>query len=95
MSKLAGKVAWVTGAGTGIGEATALALAGEGAEVIVTGRRREPLESVAKRIKEKGGKAQVQPADMMDAKAVGRSPTHQIHLRPARHPRGERGAECA
>jgi NADP-dependent 3-hydroxy acid dehydrogenase YdfG len=72
MSKLAGKVAWITGAGTGIGEATALALAGEGAEVIVTGRRREPLESVAKRIKDKGGKAHVQPADMMDSKAVAK-----------------------
>lgn len=70
MSKLHGKVAWVTGAGTGIGEAAALALAGEGAEVVVTGRRREPLESVALRIKQNGGKAHVQPADVMNSGAV-------------------------
>ena len=44
---LAGKVAWVTGAGSGIGEAAALALAAEGAAIVLTGRRREPLESVA------------------------------------------------
>jgi NADP-dependent 3-hydroxy acid dehydrogenase YdfG len=72
MSKLKGKVAWVTGAGSGIGEATALALAGEGAEVIATGRRREPLEGVAARIREKGGKAHVQPADVMVSGAVGK-----------------------
>ena len=38
-----GQVAWVTGAGTGIGEAGALALAREGMTVVLTGRRREPL----------------------------------------------------
>ena len=37
MTRLAGKIAWVTGAGTGIGEAAALALAEEGATVILTG----------------------------------------------------------
>ena len=40
MPQLTGKIAWVTGAGTGIGEAAALALAEEGATVILTGRRR-------------------------------------------------------
>jgi NADP-dependent 3-hydroxy acid dehydrogenase YdfG len=39
-----GQVAWVTGAGTGIGEAGALALARDGMTVVLTGRRREPLE---------------------------------------------------
>ena len=39
MTNLAGKIAWVTGAGSGIGEAAALALAEEGATVILTGRR--------------------------------------------------------
>jgi len=67
MPKLAGKVAWVTGAGSGIGEAAALALAKEGATVVLTGRRREPLEHVAGRIKEHGGTAHVQPADLMVA----------------------------
>ncbi len=38
MANLAGKIAWVTGAGTGIGEAAALAVAEDGATVILTGR---------------------------------------------------------
>src|SRR5207248_1361632 len=70
MPRLAGKIAWITGAGSGIGEAAALALAEEGATAILTGRRREPLEGVAARIHQKGGTAHVQPADLMDAKQV-------------------------
>jgi NAD(P)-dependent dehydrogenase (short-subunit alcohol dehydrogenase family) len=61
---LKGKVAWVTGAGSGIGEAAALALAAEGAFVALTGRRREPLQSVADRIAAVGGKALVAPGDL-------------------------------
>ena len=38
MPKLAGKIAWITGAGSGIGEAAALALADEGATIVLTGR---------------------------------------------------------
>ena len=68
--RLNGKVAWVTGAGSGIGEAAALALAGEGARVVLTGRRREPIESVASRIREGGGQADVQPADLSVAAGV-------------------------
>jgi NADP-dependent 3-hydroxy acid dehydrogenase YdfG len=70
MSKLQGKIAWVTGAGTGIGEAAAIALAQEGATLVLTGRRREPLEGVAARIKAAGGAAHVQPGDVMVAAAV-------------------------
>jgi NADP-dependent 3-hydroxy acid dehydrogenase YdfG len=70
MARLAGKIAWVTGAGTGIGEAAALALAAEGAELVLTGRRRAPLDDVAARIAAQGGAAHVQPADMMEAAAV-------------------------
>ncbi|MEM8753252.1 MAG: SDR family NAD(P)-dependent oxidoreductase [Pseudomonadota bacterium] len=44
---LAGKRAFVTGGGTGIGRSIALALADAGAEVVVTGRREEPLKAVA------------------------------------------------
>lgn len=66
MPSLSGKVAWVTGAGSGIGEAAALALAREGAAIALTGRRREPLQAVADRITRAGGKALVAPGDMGD-----------------------------
>jgi len=65
--RLAGKIAWVTGAGTGIGEAAAAALAEEGATVVLTGRRADPLEHLAGRIRSAGGTAHVQPGDLMDA----------------------------
>src|SRR5207237_9998185 len=58
--------------GTGIGGAGALALAREGMTVVLTGRRKEPLEDVAKRIKAAGGKAVVKPADVGRADAVGK-----------------------
>src|ERR1700751_187787 len=64
MQRLKGKVAWVTGAGSGIGEAGALALAQEGASVVLTGRRKDPLDSVAARIAKEGGTARVHPGDM-------------------------------
>jgi len=69
MARLTGKIAWVTGAGTGIGEAAALALAEEGATVILTGRRPAPLENVARRINQTG-RAHVQPADLTDSTQV-------------------------
>lgn len=56
-----GQVAVVTGGGSGIGAATAASLVDAGASVIITGRRREPLEAVARRI---GGVAVV--ADVTD-----------------------------
>ena len=69
MGKLTGKIAWVTGAGTGIGEAAALALAEEGATIVLTGRRPAPLQDVAARIRAQsnatGAAAHVQPADLM------------------------------
>lgn len=72
MGALTGKVAWVTGAGSGIGQAAAIALAKEGADVVLTGRRREPLETTASTIKTAGGKARVKAADLMKAAAVMR-----------------------
>jgi NADP-dependent 3-hydroxy acid dehydrogenase YdfG len=71
MISLKGKIAWVTGAGSGIGEAAAVALAREGATVVLTGRRKQPLEAVAERIAESGGKALVRAADVTNAAAVG------------------------
>ena len=66
MGKFEGKVAWITGAGSGIGEATAHAMAKEGAIVALTGRRKEPLDTVAHAIEKAGGKALVEPGDVMD-----------------------------
>ena len=76
MPQLEGKVAWVTGAGSGIGEAAALMLAEEGAAVVLTGRRREPLEGVAARIDQKGGNAHVQPGDLTEPEDVRRIGGH-------------------
>jgi NADP-dependent 3-hydroxy acid dehydrogenase YdfG len=70
MTSLNGKIAWVTGAGTGIGRAGALALGEAGATVILSGRRIAQLEVVADRIKEAGGIADIQPLDIADRKAV-------------------------
>src|SRR5262249_39431935 len=71
MQDLTGKLAWVTGAGSGIGEAGAVALASEGASVVLTGRRKEALEAVAERINAgSGGQAHVLAADVSKAAAV-------------------------
>lgn len=70
MGKLDGKIAWVTGAGSGIGEAAALALVEEGATVVLTGRRKEPLEALASRIQSNGGRATADAADLTNAEAV-------------------------
>src|SRR3954471_1368288 len=70
--RLKNKIAWVTGAGSGIGRAAAVALAQEGATVIVSGRREAPLEEVAAEIKAAGGTAVVKSADLTDAAAAGK-----------------------
>ncbi len=62
--KLKGKVAIVTGAGTGIGLACAEALADEGAAVVLGGRRRELLERAAEAIRSRKGRARAQPCDV-------------------------------
>jgi NAD(P)-dependent dehydrogenase (short-subunit alcohol dehydrogenase family) len=63
-----GKVAVVTGAGSGIGRATALALLREGYRVVLAGRRREALEQSA--AGPDGGRPQVVPTDVADPESV-------------------------
>lgn len=66
MGQLDGKTAIVTGGGTGIGRAVAVALAAEGTAVAVIGRRPEPLEDAVAAITAAGGKALALPADVTD-----------------------------
>ena len=65
-NELAGKVAAVTGASSGIGEATAEALASAGATVAIGARREDRLESLASRISDGGGKALPIAVDVAD-----------------------------
>jgi NAD(P)-dependent dehydrogenase (short-subunit alcohol dehydrogenase family) len=65
-----GKVALVTGAGSGIGRAAALALLGEGYAVVLAGRRREALERTAGEA-DAPGRTLVVPADVADPASVG------------------------
>jgi NAD(P)-dependent dehydrogenase (short-subunit alcohol dehydrogenase family) len=71
--KLQGKVALITGGGTGIGAATAKLFADEGAHVAITGRRKEVLEAVAKAIVANGGKVLT----------IAGSVTDEAHVRSA------------
>jgi len=64
------KIAVVTGGGTGVGKATAMALAKAGYTVVIVGRRLEPLQETAREIEAAGGKAKGVSADVGDPKAV-------------------------
>lgn len=66
------RIAWVTGAGTGIGLAGANALAAAGAVVVMSGRRGDVLEAEATAIRKRGGNVDVEPLDVSDAAAVER-----------------------
>jgi NADP-dependent 3-hydroxy acid dehydrogenase YdfG len=66
MGELDGRVALVTGASSGIGEATALSLADEGAAVALVARRHDRLTEVAGRIESEGGRALPIEADVSD-----------------------------
>ena len=67
---LSGKVAFVTGGGTGIGAAIAVAYAAAGAATVVIGRRPDPLESVVAEVEAAGGQALAVTADVTDLEAT-------------------------
>jgi citronellol/citronellal dehydrogenase len=67
---LEGRLCVVSGAGTGLGRATALELASLGATVVGCGRRSEPLDEVVAAIRDGGGAAEAESLDIRDAEAV-------------------------
>lgn len=73
MSKrMQGRIAFISGGGSGIGAATAIRLAEEGAHVVICGRRREPLDAVVAQIQAAGGSAEAVQADVgQEAEYVG------------------------
>lgn len=75
MSSLAGRVAIVTGASAGIGEATAVALAQRGAKVVLTARRKERLDELADRIQRAGGHALAVRCDVTDREQLAALPS--------------------
>jgi len=79
--RFAGKVALVTGGGTGIGQATALALAREGAQVVVAGRTTDPLVRTVKAIEETDGVASYAIVDV----TVDDDVAHLVDLVVQRH----------
>jgi NAD(P)-dependent dehydrogenase (short-subunit alcohol dehydrogenase family) len=82
--RLSGKAAFITGGGTGIGRAIALAFAKEGAQVVIAGRRQPPLENVAREIQSAGGEALALPCDVSDRdsaeSALARAAAHFSRL---------------
>ena len=71
MQDLRGKTAWITGAGSGIGEATALAYAAAGMRLVLSGRRAAELERVASACRASGlGSVRCAPLDIAQADAV-------------------------
>ena len=83
MTALDGKIVWITGAGSGIGQASAFALAGDGAKLVLSGRRPAPLEETAGKIRADGGAAEVEALDIADKAAV-RAAAEGIHGRHGR-----------
>jgi NADP-dependent 3-hydroxy acid dehydrogenase YdfG len=77
--KLTGQVAIVTGASSGIGKATAYALAEEGAKVAIVARSADVINQMADEINGKGGAAIAYAADVANADAVERFVANVVH----------------
>src|ERR1700683_3337699 len=67
---LSGKIAMVTGAGSGIGKCVAVALAQNGYSVVLAGRRKEPLEATALELRQANSQTLVVPTDVNDPASV-------------------------
>lgn len=70
MNRLTGKVALITGAGTGIGEAIAKKFAQEGASVMVAGMAQDPVEPVSEAIRQNGGQATYFQGDLSQSESA-------------------------
>ncbi|MDH3628549.1 MAG: SDR family oxidoreductase [Acidobacteriota bacterium] len=75
---LAGKVAWITGGGSGLGRATALRMAGLGAQVCVMGRREKPLDETVAMIVDQGGIASRHAGDVREPEAIDATLAHIV-----------------
>jgi NADP-dependent 3-hydroxy acid dehydrogenase YdfG len=91
MAALSGKITWVTGGGSGIGQAAAVELARAGASVIVSGRRAQALAETEALIKQAGGRGEAQAADVADKESVKRAAEAIL----ARHGRVDILVNCA
>ena len=91
MAALSEKIAWVTGGGSGIGQAAAVEVAKGGATVIVSGRRAEALAETVTLIRRANGKAEAQAVDVTDREAVERAAKAIL----ARHGRVDILVNCA
>src|SRR5258706_4971382 len=91
MGSLSGKVAWVTGGGSGIGQGAAVELARAGATVVASGRRAAALAETEALIKQAGGKGEAEAVDTSDKQAVVRASAAIL----ARHGRIDILVNCA
>jgi NADP-dependent 3-hydroxy acid dehydrogenase YdfG len=72
------RVAWVTGGGSGIGQAGAESLAADGWTVVISGRRKDVLDTVVKGINTKGGNAETLAVDVSNAGDVNHAAEHIV-----------------
>ncbi len=79
MKRLDGKVALITGGGTGIGAACARTFAQEGATVVLTGRRKDVLEKVVKEIEKAAGRALAVAGSVTDEAHASSAAAQAVH----------------